>query len=143
MNIWWSPGQSDAVQLIVGQLDRREKTILASLSFLFGVCCFTAVMLVMGLATGAGPFPQSLSGFALPLGICLAACAVAAIVLQRRLLLRTRVARENGFTMADLTARQPLSRTMSRSDYLRVGSIAALAVAIGLGSVLASFWIAA
>lgn len=139
MNIWWSPGQSDASKEICRHLNRREKAGLFGLSLSFGLCAFAIPMVIMGLATGIGPFHERLEGFAFPLFVCLVAGAWIILTLQRRLLLGTQVAKDNRFTMADLNARHP----PSRGDYLTLGGIAALAVTVALAGFLTAFLIAA
>ena len=49
------------------------------------------------------------------------------------------VAKDKGFTMADINTRHP----WSRSDYLTLGSVAAIAIIIGLAGVVAAMLISA
>lgn len=130
MNIWWSPGQSEAAREISRHLTGREKAGLAGLSAVFGLSAFAFVVILMDSITGAGPLQGRLEGFTFPVLVCLAASALAAFPLHRRILLSTQVARDKGYTAADLRARQPLSR----GDYLTLGGIAGLAAAIALGT---------
>ena len=134
MNLLRSPGMSASARDLCRHLDRRERTALYGLSFLFGLCAFALPMVFMGWIMRLPPFHGLVEGFAFPLMACLAAGAWAVIVLQRRILLRSRFAREEGLTLADITAR----RALSRGDYLVLGGLAATAVTIALAGFLIS-----
>lgn len=139
MNIWWSPGQSEAASEISRHLSGRDKASLAGLNALFGLSAFAFVIILMDSATGFGPLQGRLEGFAFPVLVCLAVGALTAFALQRRILLNTQVAKDKGYTAADLRARQPFSR----GDYLTLGGVAGLAVAIALVCFYLSFSMAA
>lgn len=137
LNLMWAPGQSDAAEEVSRNLNSREKAGIFGLSLIFGLCSAAIPMIFMGSAMGIGPFQAAFDGYAFPLIVCLAVCAWIAISLQRRLLLSTRVATDNNFTVADLNARQPFSRR----DHLILGGIVALSVIIALAALIAAFLI--
>lgn len=139
MNLLWAPGQSDAAREICSHLNGREKVALAGLAALLGLCAFAIPLVIMDSATGIGPLQGRLEGFGFPLVFCLAAAVWLSIALQRRLLLGSRFAKDQGLTWADINARQPLSRR----DHLIIGGFAALAVAVALAAAVAAFLMAA
>lgn len=139
MNLLWTPGMSVSARDLGRHLNRREKAALYALSLLFGLCAFGIPMVLMGWALRLQPFHGPFEGFALPLLICLAAGAWSSIALQRRILLASRFARDEGLTLADITAR----RALSRGDYLVLGGIAATALMIALAGFLFSASLAA
>lgn len=130
MNMLWAPGQSDAAKDICRYLTQREKASLFALSVLFGLCAFVLAVGLLGLATGAGPLQGYLQGFGFPLLFCLAAGLFVIIGLQRRVLLGTKTAKEKGYGLSDITAREPLTGR----DSLILISIAGLAVVIALAA---------
>lgn len=133
MNLFWAPGMSDAAREICRDLTTREKAALGALSFAFGLCAFAIPMVIMGSVTGLGPLPALPPGFTFPVVFGLVAAFWLIFVLRRRLLLGTRVAREKGFTMADINARHPLSRE-DNLTLLAVGGLAALVMATALAA---------
>ena len=139
MNLWSSPGMSVPARDLFLHLSRRERAALYSLSFLFGLCAFALPMVFISWAIGLQPFHGLVGGFAFPLLACLAAGAWAAIALQRRILMRSRFAREEGLALADVTAK----RGLSRGDGLVLGGLAATAVIIALAGFLISAFMAA
>lgn len=132
MNILWAPGQSDATKDICRHLTQREKVSLFALSVLFGVCAFVLAVGLLGLATGAGPLQGYLKGFGFPLLFCLTAGLFVIIGLQRRVLLRTKTAKEKGYGPSDITARGPLN---GRDNLILIG-VAGVAMVIALAAAL-------
>ena len=134
MDMLWAPRQSDAASEILRNLTRREKVELAGLSLIFGVFAFAAPLVVMVSAVGAGPFQSFFDGFAVP--ICVGLCVGIAVIfaLRRRILMGTQAAKDHGYTMAEINARRPLSR----SDKVALGALAALSVALLLAAALMS-----
>lgn len=126
MNIIWAPGQSDASKEIIIHLTGRERASLIGLNFLFGLCAFAIPLIIMGSTLGIGPFQVGLGVMAVPLVGFLVFGIWMNVTLQRRILLGTQIAKERGFTVADISARH----TPSRREYLAVGVIASLAVII-------------
>lgn len=139
MNLLWAPGQSDAARELCRHLNGREKAALYGLGALLGLCFFAIPLVIMDLATGIGLLQGRLEGFGFPLVVCFVAAVWLNITLQRRLLLGSRFAKDQGLTWADIGARQALSRR----DHLILGGFAALAAAIALAGTLAVFLIAA
>ena len=78
------------------------------------------------------PFKSASKDMAFPLIVCFTLGAWIIVMLQRRLLLRTKVAKDNGYTAADINVRPPLCRR----DYLALGVFAALAGTMALLAVL-------
>ena len=119
MNLFWGPGQSEASREICRHLSGKETVRFYFLAFLFGLCSFAIPSVFLVSILGYGPIvglPAG-PGFALVLlFFCLLLGAWFLLRLQWRLLLSTRFARSNGFTMADIKARRP----WSRSDYVIV-----------------------
>lgn len=138
MNLMWSPGMSDSAREVNRHLSGREKAALYALSFLFGICAFAIPIVIMGLVMELDSIPELLEGFAFPLVVCLVAGFWLAIVLQRRILLGSQFAKAKGLTWTDINARQPLSRR----EYLALGGVAALALAIALATALFAFLMA-
>ena len=134
MDMLWAPGRSEAASDILRHLTRWEKIELAGLSLIFGVFAIAAPLVVMFSAVGAGPFDGAAGGFVWAICAGLVAGIAAIFALRRRILLRTRAAREHGYTMAEINARRPLSR----SDKIALGALAAVSVALMLTFALMS-----
>ena len=139
MILLWSPGQSDSARELSRHLSPAEKTSVAGLGFVFGACSFAIALVLMVWATRLEPFHAYLAGYALPVLMCLAAMLLAIIVLQRRVLLSSKYARDNGLTLADITARRPVER----GDYLKAGMVAAVAIVVAVAGILASLFMVA
>ena len=134
MNIWWAPGQSDAAADICRRLTRRERAGLAVLNIWLGLCAFGFVLVLMDATMGFGPLHSYLDGIAVPVLAGLAAGVWGIIALQRRLLLNSQAAQDNGYTAADLKARKPLTR----NDYLILIGFGTLAAVAALAAGLAA-----
>ena len=134
MNIWWAPGQSDAAADICRRLTRRERAGLVTLNIWLGICAFGFVVVLMDATMGFGPLHAYLDGIALPVLAGLAAGVWGVIALQRRILLKSQAAQENGYTLADLKARKPLTRR----DYLILIGFGTLAAVVALTASLAA-----
>lgn len=132
MNIMWAPGQSDATRDIIRHLNGREKSRLAGLNILLAFCAFAIPLILMGSTMGIGPVQVQLGVMVLPVLGVLALGLWLSVTLQWRLLLGTQVAKDRGFTRADLKVRH----SFSRGEYLAVGGIAALAVIVGVAGFL-------
>lgn len=135
MNLMWAPGMSDAAREICRHLSGREKAALCALSFLLGICGFAIPVVIMGSVMAEDSIPGLPAVLAFPLVVCLVAVFWLSVTLQRRILLNTQVAKDKGFTKADIVARQPFSRR----DHMIVGGTAALAMAITLAGVFLVF----
>ena len=130
---------SEPAKEVCRNLTSREKAVIYTLAFLFGICVSALPLVFMGAVSSVGPVQGLPVGFALPLVLCLAVGAWSALTLQRRFLAGSQFARDNGITWEEIFTRHP----MTRGDLRILGAIAALVVMITLAFGIAAFAIAA
>ena len=132
MNLLWAPGMSESARKICRNLSGWERAIAYTLSLLFGLCVFAIGIVFMGAVLAMEPFRGLVDGFAIPLAMILLAALWLINAQQRRLLVNSQFARENGIGRADIETRH----IPSESDYLVLAGFAALAITISLTAVL-------
>ena len=132
MNLLWAPGMSESTRKICRNLSGWEKAAAYTLSLLFGLCVFAIGIVFMGSVLAMEPFRGLVEGFAIPSAMVLLAALWLINVQQRRLLVNSQYAKDNGIRRADIETRH----IPSPSDYIVLARFAGLAVAISLAAFL-------